>query len=47
MKQVLLELRSKEINTSKALMEVWEEVKPELPLSIGIRRVLEEEFDKI
>ena len=47
MRRVLLDLRSKEINTVKALKELWEEVKPELPLTIGIRRALEEELDKI
>ena len=44
---VLLDLRSKEINTVKALKELWEDVKPELPLPIGMKRCLEEEINKI
>jgi len=47
MKQVVLDLRSKEINTVKALKELWEDVRPELPLSIGMKRCLEEEINKI
>ena len=47
MKQVVSDLRSKEINTVKALKELWEDVRPELPLSIGMKRCLEEEINKI
>ena len=41
-KQVVSDLRSKEINSVKALKELWEDVKQELPLSIGMERGLEE-----
>ena len=34
MRGVLLDLRSKEINTVKALKELWEDVKPELLLEM-------------
>lgn len=44
MKNVLPVLRSKDINTVKVLTELWEDVKPELPLSIGLRRIVEEEM---
>ena len=47
MKEVLADLRSKDINTVKALKELWEEVKPELPLTLGMKRALEEEMSNI
>lgn len=46
-KAVLLDLRSKEINTVEALKELWEQVKPELPLSLGMKRILEEEIQNV
>ena len=47
MKDVLSDLRSNEINTVRALKELWEEVKGSLPLSIGMKRCLEEEIKNI
>lgn len=46
-KEVLLILRSNEINTVKVLKDMWEDVKPDLPLSIGMRRCMEEEISNI
>ena len=46
-KAVLEDLRKKEINTVKVLKELWEDVKSELPLSTGMRIVLEEEMKHI
>ncbi|KAL9963875.1 hypothetical protein ACROYT_G027428 [Oculina patagonica] len=43
-KAVLEDLRKKEINTVKALKELWEDIKSELPLSIGMKIGLEEEM---
>ena len=44
---VLADLRSKEINTVKALKELWDEVKSELPLSTGMKKVMDEEITTI
>lgn len=46
-KEVLLILRSNEINTVKVLKDMWEDVKPDLPLSIGMKRCMEEEISNI
>ena len=46
MKAVLSDLRSREINTVEAFKELWEYIKPELPLSIGMKQSLEEEMIK-
>ena len=46
-KDVISYLRSNEINAVQALKEVWETLKPELPLSIGMKRCMEEEISKI
>lgn len=46
-KEVLSSLRSNEIKTVKALKELWGTLKPELPLSIGMKNCLEEEISKI
>ena len=47
MKEVLADLRSKDINTVKSLKELWEDVKPQLPLTLGMKRALEEEMSNI
>lgn len=44
---VVTDLRSKEINTVKALKELWDDVKSELPLSTGMKRIMEEEIKAI
>ena len=44
---VVADLRSKEINTVKGLKEVWDDVKSELPLSIGMKMIMEEEIKAI
>ncbi|XP_067053885.1 myb-like protein X [Acropora muricata] len=46
-KEVLSSLRSNEIKTVIALKELWETLKPDLPLSIGMKKCLEEEISKI
>ena len=46
MKAVLSDLRSKEISTVEALKELWEKVKPDLSLSLGMKRSLEEEMKR-
>lgn len=46
-KEVLSSLHSNEIRTVNALKELWETLKPELPLSIGMKKCLEEEISKI
>ena len=43
-KAVLEALRQQEINTTEVLKELWEVVKSELPLSIGLEIGLEEEM---
>lgn len=47
MKAVLEDLRRKEINTVKALKELWDDVKSELPLSTGMKKIMEEEIKTI
>ena len=44
---VVADLRSKKINTVKALKDLWGDVKSELPLSIGMKMVMEEEIKAI
>lgn len=44
---VLTDLRRKEINTVKALKELWDDVKSELPLSKGMNKIMEEEIKAI
>ena len=44
---VVADLRSKEINTVKALKELWDDVKSELPLSTGMEKIMEEEIKAI
>lgn len=46
-KDVLWSLRSMKISTVKALKEIWAGAKKKLPLSIGIKTVLEDEMKKI
>ena len=46
MKAVLSDLRSREINTVEAFKELWEYIKPELPLSIGMKQSLDDEMIK-
>jgi len=47
MKAVLVTLRQHEINTSKVLKELWEDIKSELPLSPGMEMGLEEEMKRL
>ena len=47
MKKVVSDLRSKDIDTAKALKELWENVATELPLSVGMKQVLEKEIKNI
>ena len=44
---VLDHLRRQEINTVMVLKEMWEEVKSDLPLSMGMKKVLEQEMGRI
>ena len=44
---VLEDLRRKEINTVKALKEIWDDVKSELPLSAGMEKIMDEEIEAI
>ena len=44
---VVADLRSKEINTVKALKELWDDVKSELPLSVGMKKIMEDEVKAI
>ena len=46
-KAVLADLYRKEINTVKALKELWDDVKSELPLSAGMEKIMEEEIKAI
>ena len=46
-KAVLEDLRKKNVNTVKVLKELWEDIKAELPLSIGLKVALEEEMKRI
>ena len=47
MKAVLETLREEEIKTTKVLKELWEDVKPKLPLSMGMKIALEEEMKRL
>lgn len=47
MKAVMETLRQQEINTTKVFKELWEDVKSELPLSIGMKIGLEEEMKRL
>ena len=47
MKAVLEALRQKEIMTTDVLKELWEDVKSELPLSMGMKIALEEEIKRM
>ena len=47
MKEVMSHLQKEDINTVQALKELWEDLKSELPLSIGMKRCMEEEISKI
>ena len=47
MKAVLESLRQQEIKTTKVLKELWEDVKCELPLSMGMKIGLEEEMKRL
>ena len=47
MKDVLFDLHSKEIRTVNVLKELWEEVKLLLPLSIGMKKCIEEEITSL
>jgi len=46
-KAVLEALHQQEINTVEALKELWEDIKPELPLSLGMKIGLEEEIKRL
>ena len=47
MKDVVSELRKNEINTVSTLKELWEDVKGEIQLSIGMKKCLEVEIQKV
>jgi len=47
MKAVLETLRKQEIKTTDVLKELWEDVKSELPLSMGMKIGLEEEIKRL
>ena len=47
MKAVLETLRQQEIKTTDVLKELWEDVKSELPLSMGMKIGLEEEIKRL
>ena len=47
MKAVLETLRQQEIKTTKVLKDLWEDVKYELPLSMGMKIGLEEERKRL
>ena len=47
MKAVLETLRQQEIKTTKVLKDLWEDVKYELPLSMGMKIGLEEEMMRL
>ena len=46
-KAVLEALQQQEINTTEVLKELWEDIKSELPLSIGLKIGLEEEMKRL
>ena len=47
MKTLKEHLKKEEINTVKVLKEMWEDIKSSLPLSIGMKIVLEEEMQSL
>ena len=47
MKTLKEHLKEEEINTVKVLKEMWEDIKSSLPLSIGMKIVLEEEMQSL
>ena len=47
MKAVMETLRQQEISTTKVFKELWEDVKSELPLSMGMKKGLEEEMKRL
>lgn len=47
MKALKEHLKQEEINTLKVLKEMWEDIKSSLPLSIGMKIVLEEEMRRL
>ena len=47
MKAVLETLRQQEIKTTDVLKDLWEDVKSELPLSMGMKIALEEEIKRL
>ena len=47
MKDVVSELRKNEVNTVDTLKELWEDVKGEIQLSIGMKKCLEVEIQKV
>ena len=46
-KAVLEYLRTQEINTVRVLKDMWEEIKTNLPLSMGMMKVMEEDIKSI
>ena len=44
---VLADLRRNEINTVEVLKELWDDVKSDLPLSEGMKKIMEEEIRAI
>ena len=44
MKALKEHLKQEEINTLKVLKEMWDDIKSSLPLSIGMKIVMEEEM---
>ena len=47
MKTLKEHLKKEEINTLAVLKEMWEDIKSSLPLSIGMKIVLEEEMQSL
>ena len=47
MKAVLETLRQQEIKTTEVLKELWEDIKSQLPLSLGMKMGLEEEMKRL
>ena len=47
MKTLKEHLKKEEINTPAVLKEMWEDIKSSLPLSIGMKIVLEEEMQSL
>ena len=46
-KAVLEYLRTQEINTVRVLKDMWEEVKTNLPMSMGMMKVMDEDIESI